>query len=291
MKSMTGFGRATFDLPNYFVDVEASSVNKKNLEIIFSAPKEWQRHEHLVRNQVKSFIHRGRIRISISLSEQVCLGKDSFFDEEILSHDLSILENFYRKKNIAFTPNENTILKLIELRKSKNELPCLDQIRSELDDSITQALQSLLETRKNEGNSIRCDFVERIEVLESYLNEIGSLSEDSTVAYGNKLIERLKKSGLTFDLNDERILKEITLYAEKVDTTEEIIRIKSHIAQMKETINSNNSIGRKLEFLLQEISREINTFCSKSVNINSTKIALNARLELEKLREQSLNIE
>ena len=106
-----------------------------------------------------------------------------------------------------------------------------------------------------------------------------------------KLLERLRQSGLSIDENDDRVVKEIALFAEKSDTSEEITRLESHLEQMKETFELEGSIGRKIEFLLQEISRELNTFCSKSVHIQSTKIALEARTEIEKMREQSLNIE
>ena len=109
--------------------------------------------------------------------------------------------------------------------------------------------------------------------------------------YKCKLLDRLEKSNLSFEQDDERILREVALFAEKSDTSEEITRLKSHLSQMKSNLETNGCIGRKLEFLLQEISRELNTFCSKSTRTKCTNIALNARTEVEKMREQALNIE
>ena len=145
--------------------------------------------------------------------------------------------------------------------------------------------------RKAEGRAIKADLTERIDRVAALVIEMKKSSEGMVSEHKEKLLERLRQSGLSIDENDDRVVKEIALFAEKSDTSEEITRLESHLQQMKETFELKGSIGRKIEFLLQEISRELNTFCSKSARIQSTKIALEARTEIEKMREQSLNIE
>jgi uncharacterized protein (TIGR00255 family) len=142
-----------------------------------------------------------------------------------------------------------------------------------------------------EGLTMKKDLLSRIVSINEYLVGIEELSDGMVLEYKNKLLDRLEKSNLSIEQDDDRVLKEVVLFAEKSDTSEEITRLNSHLNQMKSTLEANGCIGRKIEFLLQEISRELNTFCSKSTRTNCTNIALNARTEVEKMRELALNIE
>ena len=142
-----------------------------------------------------------------------------------------------------------------------------------------------------EGTTIKKDLQSRITDIENYIIEIEKNSIGMTEEHRDKLLDRLKKSGLSLEYDDDRILKEVAIFAEKSDTSEELTRLKSHLIQMRTTIEAKGSIGRKIEFLLQEISRELNTFCSKCTRTDCTNIALNARTEVEKMREQALNVE
>jgi uncharacterized protein (TIGR00255 family) len=149
----------------------------------------------------------------------------------------------------------------------------------------------MLQMRMVEGLTMKKDLLSRIVSINEYLVGIEELSDGMVLEYKNKLLDRLEKSNLSIEQDDDRVLKEVVLFAEKSDTSEEITRLNSHLNQMKSTLEANGCIGRKIEFLLQEISRELNTFCSKSTRTNCTNIALNARTEVEKMRELALNIE
>ena len=144
---------------------------------------------------------------------------------------------------------------------------------------------------KNEGEKLAHDMSERIASISQKTSLIQKNSESMSLEWRNKLLQRLRQHDLDFDVNDERVLKEVTLFAEKCDISEEIIRIKSHLDQLSKTLEMEGSIGRKIEFLLQELGRELNTICSKSTKIECTQSALDARAEIEKLREQALNVE
>ena len=288
---MTGYGRASLPMEDISVFMEITSVNKRHLEIFVTSPKEWQKFEYDATKLVKSFLERGRIRISISSVKNTEQEKKPAFNESQIQEDLNWLENFLIKKKQPFNITPELLLQLSSNHKSEPELPDLDKVSEELEQALDLACEELVKMRKAEGKAIKADLTERIDRVSALVIEMKKSSEGMVPEHKEKLLERLRQSGLSIDENDDRVVKEIALFAEKSDTSEEITRLESHLQQMKETFELKGSIGRKIEFLLQEISRELNTFCSKSARIESTKIALEARTEIEKMREQSLNIE
>ena len=291
MNSMTGYGRASLVHDDTSIEIEVSSVNKRHLETIFSVPKEWQRFEYEVVKDIKKLFERGRIRIAINTLKKSDKEDDIIFDESIIERDLVKLESFLSQKGQHLEINADLILQLANLRKNQAEIPSLNKVNSQLKETLISACKDMLQMRMVEGETIKKDLLSRIKSINNFIEEIEEHSVGMVQEHQNKLLERLEKSNLSLDQDDDRILKEVALFAEKSDTSEEITRLKSHLAQMKDTLDSRGCIGRKLEFLLQEVSRELNTFCSKSTRTSCTNIALNARTEVEKMREQSLNIE
>ena len=288
---MTGYGRASLVHDDTSIEIEVSSVNKRHLETIFSVPKEWQRFEYEVVKDIKKLFERGRIRIAINTLKKSDKEDDIIFDESIIERDLVKLESFLSQKGKHLEINADLILQLANLRKNQAEIPSLNKVNSQLKETLISACKDMLQMRMVEGENIKKDLLSRIKSINNFIEEIEEHSVGMVQEHQNKLLERLEKSNLSLDQDDDRILKEVALFAEKSDTSEEITRLKSHLAQMKDTLDSRGCIGRKLEFLLQEVSRELNTFCSKSTRTSCTNIALNARTEVEKMREQSLNIE
>lgn len=288
---MTGYGRASIVHDETSIEIEVSSVNKRHLETIFSAPKEWQRFEYDAVKNIKDYFERGRIRIVINTLKKSDKENDFIFDESLIERDLIQLEKFLSKKNHNLEINADLILQLASLRKNQAEIPSLNKVNSQLKETLIRACEEMLQMRMIEGKTIKKDLLSRINAINDNIVQIEELSLGMAEEHKNKLLERLEKSNLSLDQDDDRILKEVALFAEKSDTSEEITRLKSHLTQMKDTLDASGCIGRKLEFLLQEISRELNTFCSKSTRTRCTNIALNARTEVEKMREQSLNIE
>ena len=291
MRSMTGFGRAQIQFQNDIITLEVASVNKRNLEVLLSSPKEWQAFEIHASQKVKSKIYRGRIRISVSIEQQS--GKtSSLFNKDQLSSDFSEFKKLLQEYGTSIEIKGETILELLKLRNSNDShaIP-ITEVDEILDGLLSDALEKLLEMKNQEGNSLRKDMSERVSLISRLVSKIESESLNIAQEWKEKLFQRLSNAGLQIDLDDERVLKEITIFAEKSDISEEITRLNSHIIQLHTTFEQPESIGRKIEFLLQEIGRELNTICSKSTKIQCTQIALDARNELEKLREQALNVE
>lgn len=291
MRSMTGFGRAQIQFQNDIITLEVASVNKRNLEVLLSSPKEWQAFEIHASQKVKSKIYRGRIRISVSIEQQS--GKiSSLFNKDQLGSDFSEFKKLLQEYGTSIEIKGETILELLKLRNSNDShaIP-ITEVDEILDGLLSDALEKLLEMKNQEGNALRKDMSGRVLHIAKLVSKIESESLNIAHEWKEKLFQRLSNAGLQIDLDDERVLKEITIFAEKSDISEEITRLNSHIIQLHTTFEQPESIGRKIEFLLQEIGRELNTICSKSTKIQCTQIALDARNELEKLREQALNVE
>ena len=291
MNSMTGYGRAKTELPVHLVSIEISSVNKRNLETVFSGPKEWQAFEqHAIQLMRKQF-DRGRIRISLNVEQVSQSQNDNPFDEESLTLDLQAIQSFMEKRGQDFVLSPELIVQVANLRQREAGIPGYEEAFPFLEKALLQAIKELKFMRAKEGMELSEDLKNRTEILSNLSEQLKSSSLDMAKDFKDKLLERLRKSDLTLDHDDDRVLKEIALYAEKCDVSEEITRLDSHLKQISETICLNSSVGRKIEFLLQEIGRELNTLCSKSTKTSCTNLALEARAEVEKMKEQAMNIE
>ena len=291
MRSMTGFGRAIQKTKALSITMEISSVNKRNLEVVLSCPREWQSYEIEASQKISESMERGRIRINIFVEKNKDF-QHFLTDHSIIENDtnelVKIMEKLGQKPKI---PAE-VILELNKLRQPEEiSLPSLEKIQPVLDSSLLKAKKQLLEMKKIEGEKLASDMSDRIVSISSQTSLIQKNSNKMSLEWRNKLLKRLSQYNLNFDISDERVLKEVSLFAEKCDISEEVTRINSHLDQLTKTLNMEGSIGRKIEFLLQELGRELNTICSKSSKIECTQSALNARVELEKLREQALNVE
>lgn len=291
MNSMTGYGRASINHEDFSIVIEVSSINKRHLEVLVSAPKEWQRFEYDATKYIKSVFERGRIRVALSLNKNQEIQEGILSNQPLIEKDLHRLKTFLYEKQAEFVITPELILQLSNLRKNETELPPLEEINKDLLTTLREASHFLSEMRQTEGSAIKNDLLERILRIKKLVTQIEIKGEGMADEYKEKLLERLKKSGLSLEQDDDRVLKEIAIFSEKSDISEEITRLKSHLAQMTETLDMKGSIGRRIEFILQEISRELNTFCSKSTRTECTRLALDARTEVEKMREQSLNIE
>ena len=288
---MTGFGRASIQIDSLSVSIELSSVNKRNIEVVLQGPREWQTFEIQASKIISEEIERGRVKVSISAQNSDSHSNQSI-DFSTVEKDakslLSTMEKLGQEEKIS-------TFSIIELYKIKQlqdtSLPSFDTVTTDLQKAMKDALHELIEMKKIEGAKLLEDMTDRVNTLRKYSKGIKEKASDMPKLWKNRLIQRLKQNDLDLDLDDERVLKEMSIFSEKCDISEEITRIDSHLIQLNNTLTSHGSIGRKIEFLLQEVGRELNTICSKSTESECTNIALNAKAEVEKLREQAMNVE
>lgn len=293
LKSMTAYGRNSQESSFGSFSVEIQSVNRKFLEINLLLPKEFFHLEEIIKKWVSSKISRGQVTVKISadfkaqsplvIKPNLPLAKQLKSAWEQMTKELEIERVFDMELLMS---QEGIFLYQIDEEKEKLFVEVLEV-------AFDKAMERFLEMRSAEGALLQKDIETRIEKLENYINEIESFTPNAVNKYRTKLMQRLQElfSGISPE-NEEKILREVAIFAEKVDITEEIIRFKTHLIQFKNFLSSEKTaLGKTIEFLLQEINREVNTLSSKSSEIGITQRAIEMKSELEKIREQIQNIE
>lgn len=293
MLSMTGFGRSSVDVAGAGVriQVEIHSVNRKTLDIQISAPREWSGHEAIFSEWIGGAFQRGRVNVQIKVE----LAKDSTdslaMNTEAMALTLNDLKAFAQAQGFDFTPDSSFILDLARSVKDRSSLPSWKELKESLQEAFNAALADINAMRLQEGAALADDLRERIAELEVFRKQIEKNASGSTQRYRNALLERLKQLELELDVSDERVLKEVAIYADRSDISEETTRLSSHFEQFLGFLSADEATGRKMDFLCQEIHREFNTTGSKSNDIEITRLVIEGKNALERIREQVQNIE
>ena len=290
--SMTGFGRGEYKDDNYQFLVECKTINHKYADINIRLPRKLSFLEDKARILVKDYIKRGRVDLYIKLdllgSEDVNLK----FDEELATQYVSILKQIKEKFDLVDDISVMNIAKFPDVIKTEEKEDDEDKLWLMLKVALENALLKLKEMRSEEGKKLAEDIQNRCDLLKNYIEDIEKYSYNVVIDYKEKLKNRI--SDMLEDpsiIDESRLAQEVAIYADKSSITEEIVRFKSHIEQLKNTVVKNESIGRKIDFLIQEMNRETNTIGSKSSDLNITNLVVEVKSELEKIREQIQNIE
>lgn len=290
--SMTGFGRGEYKDDNYYFLVELKTINHKYADINIRLPRKISFLEDKARNLIKDHIKRGRVDLYIKLdllgSEDVNLK----FDETLASQYVNILTQIKSKFDVIDDISVMNIAKFDDVIKSEEKEEDEELLWSMFKKALEEALEHLKEMRNEEGKKLAEDVVMRCNLLKNYIDEIEKYSYNVVIDYKEKLNSRINEILENPSLVDEnRLAQEVAIYADKSSITEEIVRFNSHIDQLKNTVIKDESIGRKIDFLIQEMNRETNTIGSKSSDLNITNLVVEIKSELEKIREQIQNIE
>ena len=290
IQSMTGFGRSQTVFNGIDLSVEISSVNRRNLEISVSIPREWQSLEREIQSVLRNGMNRGKLYVQI-LAVPTAAESGFHWNAQGLESSLRRLAKAAADNGIQWEPSSDALVRLASLNKVEMVLPGIDEIKSTILEVVRSASIKLIEMRSAEGDALKSDLKERTDALASGLVEITENAGGRVDRYRELLLQRLRQSGLDLDLSDDRVLKAIAIFAEKCDIAEEITRLNSHLEQFGDCLQTGSPIGRKLEFLLQEVNREFNTIGSKANNIEVSRLVIEAKNEIERIREQIQNIE
>ena len=292
MKSMTGYGRADITLPGFHGVIELSSVNKRGFEFLLHGPKEWQFFEKEAQRLIRSSAERGRIRLSILLQPQAVSAEDPSRDQKVkVGEQLEELKKICQSQDLPYSPSVDLIQRILTSGSRDPVVPPLDTIEEMLIDKTNIALDQMVSMRGKEGESLAKDLRNRASTLGETIHLVEKNTEGLARQWRDRLLQRLKESGLDINCDDDAVRKEFTVYAEKSDVSEEITRIRSHLEQFEEGLKSKQPIGRKLEFIVQELGREFNTLGSKSLTPIISNLVIEAKVEIEKIREQVMNLE
>lgn len=297
IRSMTGYARENFSVAGTDFTLEISAVNQRGLAISVFAPSEWMpAAERLLSPLVREKASRGKITIAIrtgTLGGNTPSCEALSWDEASAAVALEKMKNAASLAGIHFVPTPEIYLRLAELHRSRQgALPSLEDeaVAASVRQATEAALKSFVCMRECEGGNLEKDLRERLARLRHWVGEIRSASAGTVENQRDALRARLAALGLEIDLDDPRFLKEIAIFADRCDISEEQTRLASHFSQFENCLNENDS-GRKLDFICQEILRELNTIGSKANNAAITRYVVEAKNEQERLREQVQNIE
>lgn len=290
MKSMTGFGRASLESNGKNYIIEIKTVNNKYSDITVKSPKRLSFIEDKIRKQIANKITRGKVEVSVSFFDFSNKSKNVVLNKEIAKEYIKQLREIADENNLS----EN--ISVVEIAKLPDILNSIDsdndeEFAGEALQCLNMALDSLIEMRKAEGENIKQDLLVRIERVQNLVDKIAENSKGIVEEYVSKLEKRVKEILKNDVVDENRIAQEAVIYADKTSIEEELTRLNSHIVQFKELVNSDGPVGKKLDFMIQEMNRETNTIGSKAGSGEITKAVIDLKVELEDIREQVQNIE
>lgn len=293
MKSMTGFGSGTATKDGITCTVEIKSVNARFLDLFIRSPKQMNPFESIIRGMIQDRITRGKVEVSVSIQDAGERPK-TFTINSVLRkqiQELLVQEKFYDDpKKVPLQAVNSISNEWIQ----QQDTPIAEEVLSDIvKEATTQALDSLIAMRTAEGQHINQDLLERIGTLEKIITKIDTNKSGAVEAYREHIKTKIQEYLISLEasISEDRFIQEIALLADKTDITEEIVRFTSHVVQLKNTLADTNSIGRKVDFILQEMNREVNTIGSKAMDSIVTEFVVQLKCELEKIREQVQNVE
>ncbi len=291
MKSMTGFGRAKLEKNDRIYTVEIKSVNHKYSDISIKLPRTLSYLEDKIKKEVNCNISRGKIDVYITFENYSDEGKDIKINRELVKKYINEFNEIAKENNLNIEMPITEIIKLPDVLTLKNIDEKEDAIESELLECLNNAISNFIHMKESEGEKIKEDLKARIEKIEEKVNKITTYSTGLIEEYVVKLEERVKEILKTDIIDETRLATEVVIYADKSSIQEEITRLNSHINQFKTIIEEQKPIGKKLDFLIQEMNREINTTGSKSGSLEITNLVIEVKTGLEDIREQVQNVE
>jgi uncharacterized protein (TIGR00255 family) len=290
MHSMTGYGRGQAITQGTKVIAEIQSVNKRQTEILVNLPPGLASLESELRAKVDSNLHRGRIVVTISASGPAA-HHQPVVDSDLANLYLAQFTQLQEKLSLPGDITIETILRSPGVISAAEQVVLDTSTRSAVDAALDLALEQLLQMRAKEGSNLHTELLRRTKSISRALSKIRKLQPRVAKRYRTLLFERIQKIGLEITLDDDRLTKDVTFFAEHSDFSEELSRLESHLDLFLETTNKQQAIGRTLEFISQELGRELNTLSAKANDAEISQIVVQCKAELEKIREQVQNVE
>ncbi len=291
IKSMTGFGRCEVTEGERKITVEMKSVNHRYLDVNIKMPKKLNFFEAAIRNELKNYIQRGKIDIFITYEDftesDVCVK----YNKELAAEYMQYLEKMAKDFGLDNDIRVSTLSRYPEVLTMEEQTIDEEELWQLLDKAVKGAAERFVETRIKEGENLKNDLIGKLDGMLTHVDYITERSPQIIAEYKQKLEDKVKELLGDTKLDEGRLLMEVTIYADKVCVDEELVRLRSHIATTKESLIQGGSIGRKLDFIAQEMNREANTILSKANDLETSNHAIELKTEIEKVREQIQNIE
>lgn len=292
MRSMTGYSKLNYEDENYVISMEIKSVNNKNLTTKVKLPYNLNLLENYIRAEIASFISRGSIDFRIEFEDKNENLKSLKYDEDLAKSCMQILNKMEEDFNEKFSNKLDFLVRNFGVISQKDLDTDEEKYKEIISLKLRELLQDFIKTKVEEGNRLRSFFKEQLNILKSKVEEVKKLKPQVVENYRERLLVNVNSVKADIDFKEEDILKEILLFSDRVDITEEVSRLESHFKQLEYEFNvDKDSQGKKIEFIFQEIFREFNTMGVKSNMYEISKLVVEGKNELEKMREQIMNIE
>ena len=291
VRSMTGYGRAQKLIENKEITVELRSVNHRFLEYSSRVPRAYAYLEDKLKNLVKESVSRGKL--DVSLSVQTVGGNDT---QVVINHDLakSYLEALQDLSEDLQIKNDVTVSQMARFSDIFSVIRVEDDeeaMWNAVKETAQEAIGNFVSMREVEGEKMRQDLLYRLELIEKMVQRVEELSPQTVENYSKRLYAKMQEVLQNNAVDEQRLITEVAIFSEKIAVAEETVRLGSHIQQFREILDSGEPVGRKLDFLVQEINRETNTIGSKAQDLEVARIVVDLKSEIEKIREQIQNIE
>lgn len=291
IKSMTGYGRSEKVTPTAKCTVEIKSVNHRYLDLSIKLPRKLNMFEAEIRDVLKDYIQRGKVDVYVSFEdyskESVNIKYNSEIAAEYVKYFAQMAEEFELDNDIRVS----ALSRMPEVLVSEDENINEEEIWKLVKDALTEACDAFVVTRIKEGENLKNDLLEKLDSMSANVAFIEERYPQIIEDYKNRLTSKIKEVLDDKQIDESRILTEVCIYSDKVCVDEEMVRLKSHIDAVREALTSGGAVGKKLDFLAQELNREANTTLSKSTDIEISNVAITIKTEIEKIREQIQNIE
>jgi uncharacterized protein (TIGR00255 family) len=288
MNSMTGFGRGSAAFGSRTFTVQVNSVNRRGLDLGVTLPAAWSALEGRIADETRRAVTRGKVQVVVELEGAAT--KDGW-DATRVREALERLRSLAAVMNVAFQPTPELLWQIARDLGDDGKLPEAEAAWVEIAPALRIALTGFKEMRAREGGALLADFLARIAKLREHVEAISVRAPEVVATYRELLNGRLRAAGLELDVSDERVLKEVALLADRIDISEEITRLRSHLGQLTDLLRGEGEVGRKAEFILQEIGREIHTIGSKANDLSISQRVIDFKNEHERIREQIANVE
>jgi uncharacterized protein (TIGR00255 family) len=289
--SMTGYGHGTRTTPEYTVTIDLKSVNHRYLEIYFKIPKLYSFLEDKLRYEISNRVSRGKLEVLISIERIILEEARVELNKPIVTSYLKAIQEMRNEFQLDGTIDLQSIVTLPEVFKSAQPEADQDLLAGITLMAMEDALTALIEMRRNEGNSLIQGIKTKLTLLEEMRLNLLKLAPVVVITYQEKLAKRIQELVGEIEIDPARLATEVAIFADKSDITEELVRIESHLHQFLKTTNLTEPVGRRLDFIIQELNREINTVGSKANDLRIAQTVIEFKAELEKVREQIQNIE
>lgn len=291
IKSMTGFGRCEIEEDNRKITVEIKSVNHRYLDVNVKLPKKLSFFESAVRNLIKEYIQRGKVDIFITCEDFNEANFSLKYNEELAGEYLKYLQQMAEHFQLENDIRVSTLSRYPDVFIMEEQDNDEEELWALLEKTLRNACEAFVETREKEGENLKTDLLNKLDEMIGYVDFIEERSPIVMKEYRERLETKVKEILEDKQMDDARIATEVTIFADKICVDEETVRLKSHIDGMRDELLKGGNVGRKLDFIAQEMNREANTILSKANDIEVSDHAIDLKTEIEKIREQVQNIE